>query len=265
MASQFMKNLKEEVTCPVCLNLMVKPVSADCGHTFCQGCITLYFESIKCDKKVFICPVCRISYQFSNLRPNRNVANIVERLKMFKPSPEEEQKVFNCARHGKKLQLFCRKDMMAICWLCERSQEHRGHKTALIEEVAQEYKNQIQKDVQNVRSEFKRMRDIMDSEEKKELQKLRQEKEDILNNLAESESEHAQQSKLLEDFISDVEHQLQCSDIEILQGVENIIERSHTFSMKKPKAIAREQRKFRAPDLQGMLQVLQEVTEAHRY
>ncbi|NP_001355682.1 tripartite motif-containing protein 12A isoform X3 [Mus musculus] len=257
MASQFMKNLKEEVTCPVCLNLMVKPVSADCGHTFCQGCITLYFESIKCDKKVFICPVCRISYQFSNLRPNRNVANIVERLKMFKPSPEEEQKVFNCARHGKKLQLFCRKDMMAICWLCERSQEHRGHKTALIEEVAQEYKNQIQKDVQNVRSEFKRMRDIMDSEEKKELQKLRQEKEDILNNLAESESEHAQQSKLLEDFISDVEHQLQCSDIEILQGVENIIERSHTFSMKKPKAIAREQRKFRAPDLQGMLQVLQ--------
>jgi hypothetical protein len=61
------------------------------------------------------------------------------------------------------------------------------------------------------------MRDIMDSEEKKELQKLRQEKEDILNNLAESESEHAQQSKLLEDFISDVEHQLQCSDIEILQ------------------------------------------------
>jgi tripartite motif-containing protein 5 len=68
------------------------------------------------------------------------VANIVERLKEFKPSPEEEQKVFNCARHGEKLQLFCRKDMMAICWLCERSQEHRGHKTALIEEVAQEYK-----------------------------------------------------------------------------------------------------------------------------
>lgn len=27
--------------------------------------------------------------------------------------------------------------------------------------------------------------------------------------------------------------------------------------MKKPKTIAREQRKFRAPDLQGMLQVLQ--------
>lgn len=57
----------------------------------------------------------------------------------------------------------------------------------------------------------------MNSEEKKELQKLKQEKENIINKLAESENEHAQQSKLLEDFISDVEHQLQCSDIEILQ------------------------------------------------
>ncbi|XP_021052137.1 tripartite motif-containing protein 5 isoform X2 [Mus pahari] len=298
MASQFIMNIKEEVTCPICLDLMVEPVSADCGHSFCQACITLNYESIQCNKEEFICPVCRVSYLFRNLRPNRYVANIVERLKEVKPNPEEEQKEFKCARHGEKLQLFCKKDMMAICWLCERSQEHRGHKTVLVEEVAQEYKeqlqvvlqklmadkkefenwkddlqkertyweNQIQKDVENVQSEFKRMRDIMDSEEKNELQKLMQEKENIINNLAESENQHAQQSKLLGDFISDVQHQLQCSDIEMLQGVENIIKRSHTFLMKKPKTIPREQRRvFRAPNLQGMLQVLQEVTEAQRY
>ncbi|XP_021052144.1 tripartite motif-containing protein 5 isoform X3 [Mus pahari] len=258
MASQFIMNIKEEVTCPICLDLMVEPVSADCGHSFCQACITLNYESIQCNKEEFICPVCRVSYLFRNLRPNRYVANIVERLKEVKPNPEEEQKEFKCARHGEKLQLFCKKDMMAICWLCERSQEHRGHKTVLVEEVAQEYKNQIQKDVENVQSEFKRMRDIMDSEEKNELQKLMQEKENIINNLAESENQHAQQSKLLGDFISDVQHQLQCSDIEMLQGVENIIKRSHTFLMKKPKTIPREQRRvFRAPNLQGMLQVLQ--------
>ena len=67
------------------------------------------------------------------------MANIVERLKEFKSSPEEEQKVNVCAKHGEKLQLFCEKDMVAICWLCERSQEHRGHQTALIEEVASKY------------------------------------------------------------------------------------------------------------------------------
>jgi tripartite motif-containing protein 5 len=68
------------------------------------------------------------------------MANIVERLKGFKSIPEGEQKVNVCAQHGEKLQLFCKKDMMAICWVCERSQEHHGHQTALIEEVDHEYK-----------------------------------------------------------------------------------------------------------------------------
>nr|2YRG_A Chain A, Tripartite motif-containing protein 5 [Homo sapiens] len=41
----------------------------------------------------------------------------------------EGQKVDHCARHGEKLLLFCQEDGKVICWLCERSQEHRGHHT----------------------------------------------------------------------------------------------------------------------------------------
>ncbi|ERE79239.1 tripartite motif-containing protein 30 [Cricetulus griseus] len=266
MASAFMANVKEEVTCPICLDLMVEPVSTDCGHSFCRACITLNYESIKGKEGEFICPVCRVTYLFGNLRPNRHVANIVERLKGFKSSPEEEQKVSVCAKHGEKLQLFCEKDKVAICWLCERSQEHRGHQTVLIEEVAHEYKNKIQKDVENVQTEFRKLGDILDSEKKSELQKLMQEKEGIMNSLAEAEDKHAQQSKLLGDLISDVEHQLQCSTMEMLQGVDGIISWSHAFSLKRPKTIPKERRRvFRAPDLQGMLQVLQELIEAQRY
>ncbi|XP_028717398.1 tripartite motif-containing protein 30A-like [Peromyscus leucopus] len=298
MASEFLMNVKEEVTCPICLDLMVEPVSADCGHSFCRTCITLNCESIKGKEGEFTCPVCRVSYLFGNLRPNRHLANIVERLKGFKSSPEGEQKMNVCARHGEKLQLFCEKDKVAICWLCERSQEHRGHQTALIEEVAQEYKgklqaalqklmadkkelenwkddlqkertfweNQIQKDVENVQMEFRRLGDILDSEEKNEVQKLMQEKKDIMNSLAESENKHAQQSKLLGDLISDVEHHLQCSTMEMLQGVDGIIKWSHSFSLTKSKTIPKEGRRvFRAPDLRGMLQVLQELIEAQRY
>ncbi|XP_051005082.1 tripartite motif-containing protein 30A-like [Acomys russatus] len=294
MASEFMVNVKEEVTCPICLDLLVEPVSADCGHSFCRACITLNYVSSKDKEGEFLCPVCRVSYMLKDLKPNRHVANIVERLKGFKSSTEE-QKVSHCAKHGEKLQLFCKEDMVAICWLCERSQGHRGHQTVLIEEVAHEYKeklqaalqklmadkkefenwkddlqkerasweNQIQKDVENVQTEFKRMGEILDSEEKNELQKLRQEKEDIMKSLEESENEHAQQSKLLGELISEVEHQLQGSATEMLQGVDSIIKRSHTFSLRKPKTIPKEQRRvFRAPDLRGMLQVLQEVTEA---
>ena len=140
MASSVLEMIKEEVTCPICLELLKEPVSADCNHSFCRDCITFNYESNRNTEGEGNCPVCRVPYTFGNLRPNRHVANIVERREGFKSIPEEEQKVNVCEQHGEKLQLFCRKDMMAICWLCERSQEHRGHQTALVEEVEHEYK-----------------------------------------------------------------------------------------------------------------------------
>ncbi|XP_040597022.1 tripartite motif-containing protein 12A isoform X2 [Mesocricetus auratus] len=249
MASSVLVMIKEEVTCPICLELLKEPVSADCDHSFCRACITLNYEYSKVKEGEGICPVCQVTYLFENLKPNRPMANIVERLTGFKSSPEEEQKVNVCARHGEKLQLFCENDMVAICWLCERSQDHRGHQTALIEEVAHEYKeklqvamemqmannkrcdewevdlqkertfweNQIHSEEENVRMEFKRLREFLDSEEKSELQKLMQEKEGIMNSLGESQTELEKQREAVRDLISDVEHQLQCSTFEMLQ------------------------------------------------
>ncbi|OBS80341.1 hypothetical protein A6R68_21458 [Neotoma lepida] len=263
MASSVLVMIKEEVTCPICLELLKEPVSADCDHSFCRACITLNYESRKGKEGEGICPVCQTSYLFGNLRPNRHVANIVEKLTGFKFSPEEEQNVNVCAQHGEKLQLFCEKDMVAICWLCERSQEHRGHQTALIEEVACEYENQIQSDVEKVQMEFKGLRDVLDLNEENEVQKLKQEEEDIMNSLADSENELVKQRESVRDLISDVEHQLQCSTMEMLQGVNCVLRRSQTLRLKQPEMIPRKQRRiFRAPDLNGMLQVFQ-VSETY--
>ncbi|XP_057634502.1 tripartite motif-containing protein 30A-like [Chionomys nivalis] len=249
MASSVLGMVKEEVTCPICLELLKEPVSADCDHIFCRACITLNYESSKGKEGEGICPVCRVSYLFGNLRPNRHVANIVEKLREFKSSPEEEQKVNVCVQHGEKLQLFCEKDMVAICWLCERSQEHRGHQTALIEEVANKYKgklqaalkmqmanekrcdqweddlqkertfwkNQMQSEAKNIQKEFKGLRECLDSKEKNELQKLKQEWEDIQDILEDSQNELVKQTDSVTDLILDLEHQLECSTIEMLQ------------------------------------------------
>uniref|UniRef100_A0A8C5ZKL2 Tripartite motif-containing protein 5-like n=1 Tax=Marmota marmota marmota TaxID=9994 RepID=A0A8C5ZKL2_MARMA len=151
MASAILGNVKEEVTCPICLDLLTKPLSIDCGHSFCQACITSNYESMMSQKGESSCPVCRISYEFENLRPNRHVANIVERLRGVKLNPEEEQKMYHCARHGEKLLLFCKEDKQVICWLCERSQEHRGHSTFLLKEVVKEYQEKFEEMLQNLK------------------------------------------------------------------------------------------------------------------
>ncbi|XP_020726372.2 E3 ubiquitin-protein ligase TRIM34-like [Odocoileus virginianus] len=298
MASEKLVNLQEEVTCPICLELLTEPLTLDCGHSFCQICLTANSKkSVAGQEEERKCPVCRISYESGKLRPNWHLANIVQRVREVKLSLEDQEKHL-CVHHGEKLLLFCEEDGKVICWLCERTKKHRGHSTFLIEEVAQDYqnklqaalkrlkqeqqeakalesdfreeiaawKNQTQHERQNVEAEFKKLRAILDSEERKELQKLKAEQTAILCTMANSENELVQQSQLVRNLISDIEHRLQGSTVQMLQDVNDILKRSKTLTLEKPKPVPKEQRSvFRAPDLRDILRVFNELRHVQRY
>ncbi|KAL4697026.1 hypothetical protein H8959_002724 [Pygathrix nigripes] len=154
MTSPVLVDIREEVTCPICLELLTEPLSIDCGHSFCQACITPNSrESMIGQEGERSCPVCQTSYQPGNLRPNRHLANIVRRLREVVLGPGKQLKAVLCADHGEKLQLFCQEDGKVICWLCERSQEHHGHHTFLVEEVAQEYQEKFQESLKKLKNE----------------------------------------------------------------------------------------------------------------
>nr|XP_035931903.1 tripartite motif-containing protein 34-like isoform X3 [Halichoerus grypus] len=155
MAFKLLTNIEEEVTCPICLDLLKEPLSLDCGHSFCKACIAAENkESVTSQGgKSSNCPVCQMAFCSGELRPNWHVANIVERLQEVKVSSEEEQKRNLCERHEEKLLLFCKKDGRVICWVCERSQEHRGHQTVPMEEAVQEYQEKLQTALQKLREE----------------------------------------------------------------------------------------------------------------
>ncbi|XP_057551864.1 tripartite motif-containing protein 5-like [Hippopotamus amphibius kiboko] len=298
MASGHLVKLQEEVTCPICLELLKEPLSLGCGHTFCQACITAkHKEAVINQEGENSCPVCRIGYEPRNLQPNRHLANIVERLREIELSLKEQEGNL-CVCHGEKLLLFCEEDGKVICWLCERSQEHRGHHTLLMEEIAKKYqkmlqvylerlkgqqqeaeelecdfrekiatwKNQIQHERQNIQAEFKKLRVILDNEELKKLQELSNEEEVGLHNMADSEHELAQQSQLVRDLISDLECRLQGSAMEMLQDVNSVMQRSETLILKKPTTFSEEQRiVFRAPDLRDILRVFNELRDVQRH
>ncbi|KAM5223479.1 tripartite motif-containing protein 5-like isoform 1-T3 [Hipposideros larvatus] len=295
MASGILLNIQEELTCPICLKLLTDPLSLDCGHSFCQACITADKECVIDQEGESSCPVCGATYQHGDLRSNRFVADIVERFREVTVSPEEGQKKDLCVHHGEKLQLFCKEDGKVICWLCERSQEHRGHHTSLVEEVAQEYqkklqaalerlrreqkkaeaynsdiraegaswKEQIQNEIKGVQNGTRRLKLMLDHEEQKELQKLKKEEEHILHILADSENDLVQQSQLVRDLIADLEHRLQGSAMEMLQDVNGIMERSRTLTVMKPDTLFHERsiRMLKAPDLSRILKVLNELKD----
>ncbi|XP_053577559.1 E3 ubiquitin/ISG15 ligase TRIM25-like [Bombina bombina] len=70
-------DLKEELTCSICLSIYTDPVTLSCGHNFCRGCIEIVLgtqEKCAC----YTCPECREN--FSNrprLQRNLKLHNIV--------------------------------------------------------------------------------------------------------------------------------------------------------------------------------------------
>ncbi|XP_053578079.1 E3 ubiquitin/ISG15 ligase TRIM25-like [Bombina bombina] len=70
-------DLREELTCPICLSLYSDPVTLKCGHNFCMGCI----KRVLCTQDgsgVYTCPDCRKRFTYRpTLQRNLKLSNIV--------------------------------------------------------------------------------------------------------------------------------------------------------------------------------------------
>ncbi|XP_053760814.1 E3 ubiquitin-protein ligase TRIM38 isoform X2 [Panthera pardus] len=134
------KKMKEEVTCAICLLLMAEPVSISCGHSYCRRCISDFLKNLHQEEpslNVFSCPHCRAPFRMASVRPNKHLGNLIEAIK-------EMDQEMSCEEHGEFLHLFCEDEGQLICWRCERSPQHKGHDTAVIEDVCQSYKERLQ-------------------------------------------------------------------------------------------------------------------------
>ena len=58
MKVELLKKCNDELKCTICDELFIMPMTLNCGHVFCQFCITQWER--RCDKKPdFTCPNCR--------------------------------------------------------------------------------------------------------------------------------------------------------------------------------------------------------------
>nr|XP_020670973.1 zinc finger protein RFP-like [Pogona vitticeps] len=139
-AGGFLQEFCQETTCNICLEPFNEPVTIDCGHNFCQACLTKV--SGKSSAGVS-CPECGEPVPQRNFKPNRQLANIVQLVKKLRVSETVERTRGVCQKHQEPLKFFCKDDNAAICVVCDRSKEHRQHIVLPIEEVSQEYKEEI--------------------------------------------------------------------------------------------------------------------------
>uniref|UniRef100_A0A4W4DX01 Tripartite motif-containing protein 16-like n=1 Tax=Electrophorus electricus TaxID=8005 RepID=A0A4W4DX01_ELEEL len=107
--------MKDQLCCPVCLEVLRDPVTIPCGHSYCMDCIKGYWR--KTEQKVgYTCPQCRRSFSpRPMLARNTLLAGLVEKLRDVGPrnsSPAECEACGGRKRRGAK---SCAKCLSSHC------------------------------------------------------------------------------------------------------------------------------------------------------
>ncbi|XP_043405607.1 RING finger protein 112-like [Chelonia mydas] len=82
-----MEQLREDVTCSICLDVFNDPVSIECGHNFFRGCLSTHWSQISAQGHR--CPECRAPCSGDRMIPDTRVKNRAE--KITKPLQEETE------------------------------------------------------------------------------------------------------------------------------------------------------------------------------
>ncbi|XP_067391487.1 zinc finger protein RFP-like [Emydura macquarii macquarii] len=262
--------LQEEATCPICLEYFRQPVTLECGHNFCRACVSHCWEGSDTDVS---CPQCREIIQQRNLRPNRQLANMVEIAKRLSFQAAGGEKM--CVEHQEALKPFCEEDQSPICVVCDRSRAHRTHMVVPIEEVAQEYKEKIQahlktrkeerekllgfkvtgeeksqeylkrieKEKQKIVSEFQQLRQFLEEQERLLLAQLEKLDKEIVKIQNKNITKLSEQISQLSELISEMEGKCHKPATEFLQDVRSTLSRCEKGKFQQPVQISLEQEK----------------------
>ncbi|XP_075772552.1 uncharacterized protein LOC102461677 isoform X3 [Pelodiscus sinensis] len=134
------ESVREEAPRPVCLEDFTAPVALQCGHNSCQAPLS---------------PQGRDTEQQGPLRPNRQLANVVELAKPLSFQAAQRARWDGvCGEHQEALKLFCEEDQTPICVVCDRSQ---AHTVVPKQEAAQEYKEKLETHLKTLREEREKL------------------------------------------------------------------------------------------------------------
>uniref|UniRef100_A0A8C3KHF5 Tripartite motif containing 35 n=1 Tax=Calidris pygmaea TaxID=425635 RepID=A0A8C3KHF5_9CHAR len=137
LASSSTATFKEELLCPICYEPFREAVTLCCGHNFCKGCVSRSWE-----RGHHVCPLCKETSSFDDLRLNHTLNNLVEMVLKEEGQPRGRAAVL-CPLHQEEAKLFCLEDKELACLVCQSSKQHEGHKMRLVQEVAADFRAKL--------------------------------------------------------------------------------------------------------------------------
>ncbi|XP_053147584.1 E3 ubiquitin-protein ligase TRIM7-like isoform X2 [Hemicordylus capensis] len=215
------KQLLQEVTCSICLDFFTYPVILNCGHNFCQACITRSWKEpagrpicSDCLLNRRVCPLCRARIQIRHLKPNRSLANLATIVKQLGVPVKREARGWRvCEKHLEFLELFCKDDKALLCVVCYKSKEHQAHNIVPVDAAGQEYKDLIGSSLNILRKEREKImvyKETIERESQELLEQTKAEKEKTMAEFRELHQllEEEEEEKLLLAQMEEVEKEV---------------------------------------------------------
>ncbi|NXD88126.1 TRI35 protein, partial [Halcyon senegalensis] len=137
MTSSSTATFKEELLCPICYDPFREAVTLGCGHNFCKGCVSRSWEH-----GAHVCPVCKEASSFDDLRVNHTLNNLVEMI-LKEEGQRRGQASALCPLHQEEAKLFCLEDKELVCFACQSSKQHEGHKLRPVQETAADFRAKL--------------------------------------------------------------------------------------------------------------------------
>ncbi|XP_040186858.1 E3 ubiquitin/ISG15 ligase TRIM25-like [Rana temporaria] len=82
-------DMKDDLSCSICLNIYMDPIMLRCGHNFCRECINKVLDTQKASG-LYTCPECREEFQERPvLYSARALRNLAEKFLVSQPNQED--------------------------------------------------------------------------------------------------------------------------------------------------------------------------------
>ncbi|KAI8493590.1 hypothetical protein Bbelb_285110 [Branchiostoma belcheri] len=141
--------IREELSCSICLELFTRPKMLPCQHTFCQDCLQDHASR----RTPFQCPNCRQQVRLprqgvAGLPDNRIVANMCERFQqqatLSEVRGEQPQSGNRCSFHpSEEVSLYCKLCKVPVCHGC-LDESHDEHPTMSLRKAIQQHRGPVQ-------------------------------------------------------------------------------------------------------------------------
>ena len=176
------KNVKQQVTCSICLDTYTQPKTISCLHTFCCECLERHARVSQIQGK-FRCPECQEEIDLPqgnrfDLLPN---AFFQKSLLGFLEAEE------TCPQHREeRVRFYCFWCEASVCPICVAG-DHQGHAFDVLENAVQEDKKNIMSTVETIKEKANLFR--------AELRKLEKTSEDVERIIAIAKQEVSEATK----------------------------------------------------------------------